>query len=91
MLEANKDYSKAILESSLIKLTRVNGFIKFSLNFKHIVMVNYNASESNPVVLRLVRTEAVTTGDKKSTIILKMCQVKRGGTLSFILTIFCLL
>jgi hypothetical protein len=43
MLEANKDYSKAIPESSSIKLTRVNGFIIFSLNFKHVMMVNYNA------------------------------------------------
>jgi hypothetical protein len=45
MLEANKNNPKVILESSSIKLTRVNGFVIFSLNFKHIIMANYNALE----------------------------------------------
>jgi hypothetical protein len=47
MLEANKYNSKAIPNSSLIKLTGVDGFLIFSLNFKHIVMANCNASKSN--------------------------------------------
>jgi hypothetical protein len=43
MLEANKDNSKAILESSVIKLTWANGFIISSLNYKHIIMADCNA------------------------------------------------
>jgi hypothetical protein len=38
MLEANKDNSKVILESSSIKLTTVDEFVISSLNFKHIGM-----------------------------------------------------
>jgi hypothetical protein len=47
MLEANNDNSKAIPKSSSIKLTRANGFIISSLDFKHIVMENCNASKNN--------------------------------------------
>jgi hypothetical protein len=47
MLEANKNNSKSIIESSSIKLTGVDGFIISSLNFKHIVMANCNALENN--------------------------------------------
>jgi hypothetical protein len=47
MLEAYKNNFKTILESLAIKLTGANGFVIFFLNFKHIVMVDYNASESN--------------------------------------------
>jgi hypothetical protein len=47
MLEANKDNSKVIPKSSSIKLIRVDGFIISSLNFKHIRIANFNASESN--------------------------------------------
>jgi len=54
-------------------------------------MVDYNASESNQWLLDWFRTQAVTIGDNESTIILKMCQVRRGGTLPLIITIFCLL
>jgi hypothetical protein len=36
MLEANKNNLEAIPKSSSIKLTRANGFVIFSLNFKHI-------------------------------------------------------
>jgi len=91
MLEANKNNPKAILKSSPIKLTRVNGFVILSLNFKHVVMVGYNALESNQWLLDWFKTRIVITGNKESTIILKMCQVRRGGTFPFILTIFCLL
>ncbi len=47
MLEANKDNSKFIPKLSSIKLTNVDGFVISSLNFKHIVIVDYNALESN--------------------------------------------
>jgi hypothetical protein len=47
VLEINKNNSKAIPESSLIKLIGVNGFVISSLNLKHIVMANCNALESN--------------------------------------------
>jgi hypothetical protein len=47
VLEINKNDSKAIPKSSLIKLIGVNGFVIPSLNFKHIVMANCNALESN--------------------------------------------
>jgi hypothetical protein len=43
MLEASKTNSKTTLELSLIKLAEANGFIMFFLNFKQIVMVDYNA------------------------------------------------
>jgi hypothetical protein len=83
MLQVNKDNSKAIPESSSIKLTRVDGFIISSLNFKHIVMVDYNALKSNQWFLNWFRTQAITTGHKESTIILEMCQVRKGGTLPY--------
>jgi hypothetical protein len=44
---SNKDNSKAILESSSIKLTRADGFIISFLNFNHKLMADYNASKSN--------------------------------------------
>ncbi len=91
MLETNKDNSKAIPKSSSIKLTKANGFIISSLNCKHIIMANYNASKSNQWFLNWFKTEAITTGNKESTIIFKMCQVRKGRTLPLILTIFCLL
>ncbi len=91
MLEANKDNSKFIPKLSSIKLTNVDGFVISSLNFKHIVIVDYNALESNQWLLDWFRTHAVITRDKESIIILKMCQVKKGGTLAFIFIIFCLL
>jgi hypothetical protein len=90
MSEANKDNSKAILESSTIKLTRVDGFIIYSLNFKHIVMV-CNALESNKWFLDWFRTQEVTIGNMESTILLEMCQVRRGRTLPLILIIFCII
>jgi hypothetical protein len=40
-LEAIKNNSKAIPKSSSIKLIGIYGFIKFSMSFKHIVMVDY--------------------------------------------------
>jgi hypothetical protein len=43
MLETNKDNLKAISYSSSIKLTKVDGIVISSLNFKHIVMVDCNA------------------------------------------------
>jgi hypothetical protein len=46
MLEANKNNPKVISKSSSIKLNGVDGFVVFSLNFKHILMANYNASKS---------------------------------------------
>jgi hypothetical protein len=91
MLEANKNNPKVILESSSTKLTRVNEFIIFSLNFKHIVMVGYNALESNQWLLDWFKTQVVTTRNKESTIILEMCQVRRRGTFPLILIVFCLL
>jgi hypothetical protein len=51
-------------------------------------MVDCNASKSNQWLLDWFRTQVVTIGDKESTIILKMCKVRRGGTLPLILTIF---
>ncbi len=47
MLEAYKNNLKTILESLAINLTGANGFVISFLNFKHIVMVDYNESESN--------------------------------------------
>jgi hypothetical protein len=90
MLEANKDNSKVILESSSIQLTKVDGFVISSLNFKHIVMVECNASKSNQWLLDWFKTQVATIGDKESTIVLKMCQVRKS-ILPSILAIFCLL
>ncbi len=47
MLEANKDNSKTTLESSSIKFTRVGEISTFSFNFKHIAIVECNASFNN--------------------------------------------
>jgi hypothetical protein len=47
VLEVNKNNSKVIPESSSIKLTRANGFVISSLNFKQIIMANCNALENN--------------------------------------------
>jgi hypothetical protein len=47
MLKANKDNSKIIPKSSSIKLTGQDGFVIYSFNFKHIVIVDYNALENN--------------------------------------------
>jgi hypothetical protein len=54
-------------------------------------MVDYNALKNNQWLLDWFRTQVVTIGDNESTIILKMCQVRKGGTLPLILTIFYLL
>ncbi len=91
MLETNKNISKAIPKSSSIKLTKVDGFIIFCLNFKHIVLVDCNALESNQWLLDWFKTQATTIGHKASTIILEIYQLKRGRTFPIILTIFCLL
>jgi len=46
MLEGNKDNSKAIPKSSSIKLIGIDGFVKFSMNFTHIVMVDYTLCQN---------------------------------------------
>ncbi len=91
MLKANKDNSKVIPKLSSIELTGLDGFIISSLNFKHIVMANFNALENNKWFLYWFKTQAVTIGNKESTIILKMCQVGKGGTFPFILKVLYLL
>jgi hypothetical protein len=63
MLETNKDNSKVIPESSLIKLIRVNGFVISSLNFKHIIMANYYPLESNKWLSDWFKTQEDTIGD----------------------------
>ncbi len=54
-------------------------------------MVDYNALENNHMLLDWFRTQAITTKNMKSTIILELSQVRKGGTLPHILTILCLL
>jgi hypothetical protein len=51
-------------------------------------MEDYNVSKSNQWLINWFRTQAVTIGDKESTIILKMCQVRKEGTLPLILIVF---
>jgi hypothetical protein len=51
MLVANKVNSKPILESSSIKLTWVGGFVTSLHHFKHMVMVDCNALDSNQWLL----------------------------------------
>jgi hypothetical protein len=51
-------------------------------------MVDCNALESNQWLLDWFKTQAITVGDKESTIILKMCQVIKGGTRPLILIVF---
>jgi hypothetical protein len=43
----NKDNSKAIPKSSLIKLTWVGGFATTFLHFKHMVIENWNVSNND--------------------------------------------
>ncbi len=47
MLKANKDNSKTTLESSSIKLTKVGEISTSFFNFKHIAIVECNASFNN--------------------------------------------
>jgi hypothetical protein len=51
-------------------------------------MENFIALESNKWLLNWFKTQGITIGDKKSTIILEMCQVKRGGIFPLILIAF---
>jgi hypothetical protein len=44
---ANKNNSKAIPKSSLIKLTRAGGLVTSSLHFNHMVMAKCNALKNN--------------------------------------------
>jgi hypothetical protein len=90
-LEANKNNSKVIPKSSSIELIGADGFVISSLSFKHIIMVDYNAYKKNQWLLDRFKIQVITTRNKKSTIILEMCQVKRGGTLPFTMTILLLL
>jgi hypothetical protein len=91
LVEGNKDHSKVILKSSTIKLIKVDGFVVSSLNFKHIIITNCNVSKSNQRLLDWFKTQVVMARDKESIIIFKICQVRKGGTLPFILTIFSLI
>ncbi len=55
-------------------------------------MVDYNAyKKKNQWLLDRFKIQAITTRNKKSIIILEMCQVKRGGTFQFTMTILLLL
>jgi hypothetical protein len=54
----NKDNSKAIPKSSLIKLTWVGGFVTTFLHFKHMVMANCNVSNNNWWLLKWFKTQA---------------------------------
>jgi hypothetical protein len=54
-------------------------------------MANYNASKCNQWLLDWFRTQVITIGDKESTIILEMCQVRKRGSLPLILIVFYLL
>jgi hypothetical protein len=91
-LEANKNNSKVIPKSSSIELIGADGFVISSLSFKHIIMVDYNAyKKKNQWLLDRFKIQAITTRNKKSIIILEMCQVKRGGTFQFTMTILLLL
>ncbi len=47
MLEASKTNSRITLESPLGKVTWIGEFVTSSLNFKHIVMANYNVLINN--------------------------------------------
>jgi hypothetical protein len=56
-----------------------------------MVMVDYNVLDNNQLLLNQFKTQAFTIGKKQPIIIREICQVKKGGTLSLILTIFFLL
>ncbi len=91
MLKANKTNLRLTPKLSSIKLTWPNGFVTYSPNFKNIVMANYNALKSNQWLLDWFKSQALTTKAKESTIIFKICEIKRSSILLLILTIFCLL
>jgi uncharacterized membrane protein YfhO len=52
-------------------------------------MANCNASKNNQWLLDWFKKQTFTTRDKKSTIILEMCQVRKGGIFPLILTVLC--
>jgi len=53
-------------------------------------MANCNASKNNQWLLDWFKRQTITTRDKKSTIILEMCQVRKGNIFPLILTVLCL-
>jgi hypothetical protein len=69
MLKANKTNLRTTPKLSSIKLTWPNGFAIYSLNFKHIVMANYNALKNKQWLLDWFKSQALTTRAKESTII----------------------
>jgi len=89
MLEVSKTNSRTTLESSPGKLPWIGEFVISSLNFKHIVMANCNVLINNQLSLDWFKTQALTLGEKKSSIILKMCEVRRNDILPLILIIIC--
>jgi hypothetical protein len=89
MLKAHKTNLRTPKLSS-IKLTWPNGFVTYSLNFKHIIMANY-ALKSNQWLLDWFKSQALTTRAKESTIIFEIFQIKRSSILLLILTMFCFL
>jgi hypothetical protein len=68
-LVANKDSSKTIPKSSSIKLTWVGEFATSFLHFKHMIMACCNALDNNQWQLNLFKTQTLTIGEKKFTII----------------------
>jgi hypothetical protein len=85
MFEENKVNSKIISKSSSIIWTY--GFKKFS-NFNHILMIYYNALRGNQWLLYWFKIQTLTINENGSTIILKMCQIRRNAILLTILIIF---
>ncbi len=91
MLKATKTNSSTIIESSSVKVSneKTIWFSSLSLKFKEIVKCN--ASLSNHYPCDPLRTHARTIGERQSTIIWQVCQVKSGGTQQVTFTIICML
>jgi len=64
ILVTNKDNSKVIKKSSSIKLTWARGFVTNSLHFKHMVMVDCNASNNSQWLLNWFKTQALKTREE---------------------------
>jgi len=79
MLEARQANSIATLELSSIKLPWASGFVNFSFNFKHTIMVDYNVSLNNQWPQEWFKTQALWIGERKSKLFWKMCKRKGGG------------
>jgi hypothetical protein len=89
VLEANNDNSSKIMESFSIGLSNEGIILFSSFNFKLMEISRCKTSLRSQCPWDWLRTHAKIIGERQSTIIKKMCQVRGGGTRLVTLTTIC--